>query len=222
MAIFPPIKELPQKYHNITLVRSVELKTKLAERIGNILKLLDFFNTVQPDPKTKVLVDNFFAYLNRSLLDKDLINRRGAWLVRYADVVYDHLLIIKHGPVLNRETVVGLEENEFTTSISDLALAILDYHYHPNINQSLDLKSIQLIGQLLDLAKRVRPDLRYADYHIASEKIKSLYDSVTRCTNTGSILIDSQDTFLEQSLREILFYTDRFVSYQGVAFQSGT
>jgi hypothetical protein len=215
MAIFPLIKELPERYHILTTVRSVELKVKLAERIGGILKLLEFFDVVQPEERTKLLVNGFFEYLHRTCDDSLMVNRRALWLSKYADVVYDHMLAVKHGPVMSRETVMADVDNEFTQDVGQLILAITDYHSQPIINTPINYPAYQIILNLSSLCERVKPDPRFSDYIVAHEEVKSLTMVMRRLIQTGAVLIDDENGFLEKQLRQIFYHTDRFVSHKG-------
>ena len=215
MTIFPPIKELPKQYHILTVIRSTELKTRLAERITAIFGLLDFFDTVEPSDKTKRLVKGFIEYLNNTCTKEALVQRRSAMMLTFANVVYDHLLLVKHGPVLSRDSGVAVDNDEFTQQVEALTHAVVAYYARPVITHSIDSVSQDLLVEIIELSKRVLPDYLSQDYNKARDLARDLTDELEKMVGVGSVLSDDAQFFMFTHLREIQFYTNRFVSHKG-------
>jgi hypothetical protein len=219
MQIFPAIKELPERYHTLSLVRSVEVKLMLAERIKEILTLLDFFRVVQADEDTKALIDRFFTLLHKHTDHPVKVNEWSLWICRYADVVIDKLLDTQFGHVLNRENQDGKGDATFHRKIMALTDALESYGRHRYHRRALNALSFYFIGEIIALSVFV-PSAKGNDiattskYNALSQLITQLTEQVEQAIQLGVMTSDTFVDDINQQLHQIYFHTYRYVSYK--------
>jgi hypothetical protein len=210
-----PDQGLPARFKRIERVQSIELRLKLTGLINSINSLI-FRSPLEPDPKTKQLVDRFFRYLTHSCSDDVKINHRALWLSTFAKVVESHLLYSEAKYIASTFGEQPLHVNPVTTGMMDLANAICDYRTSKLGREEVDAGVLMHLTAILDMASVIKADSQSNEYLELVETIESVVMTVRILTHTKDSDPDDNDWSLLASVRMLRYDLGQYLLHTGM------
>lgn len=169
---------LPKKFHTIDRIQSVEFKLKLTEILVSIFGILEKADVTSLNPRTKMVVDRFLDFLTDSCESIDAINRRARWLYSYAEAVHCLLLMGKDNRNPPMMVVEMFDDDHLVSRIARLVDGVSAYRVVPNHRVIPEHQMLEVLDNIVELGKLIKPDLGENAYVVLAQRIEMLTNTL--------------------------------------------
>ena len=161
-------------YMNITRILSNKTRLLLIKTIENLDDLFSKMQHVEANTVTTRIVDRYFAYLERSCRTPQLVNRRAAWLLIYAQSVYIHVASDYRRIKSRTYRTMGEDTESLLPQLCNMILTSVMMRLKNNASDIDDPQLVAVLNLVMTAAEAIDPSADPCRYHEIEQEIQRL------------------------------------------------